>query len=960
MVCKENVVSWFGNLSSHKRIDIMCTLLNMCLPFEVRYLGTCIEDRGKRDYNDLRDTEHHANNPADLAELANLGGVTDTRARRKLVLYVALLHGCNYECAKTFYKSLANFDTQEMANSLANQDEPLEELILLYTMALNHPAFSYDQKTTFGNIFLKLQEEEEARINAKQINTGYKPGFGACGSNERLCDQGLDVGGMPGMMPPPIQQQQQQQQQHYADIFRGNPMVAGGIPPNMSMPPPPPGLCLPPAEQMINHPQNHNPAQYLHLGFPAINSIGPWTGQTPMMIGNNHHHHHHHQMMYHTVAPSGDMIVYPASPLVSRPSSPVSNHPPPPSRSPPSRSDSPGRRSMRSWSIEERTSNANQTNTTSTTPRNVTSSNQSASRSIPSVPVTPMTTPTSGAYSRHNSLTTSTSTSTSTTSSTSSIKNNNNNNNNPPAKLRSPSTSITGTAPAINNDTLRETLGKEMPNYKACLQNYSMEEIRRISDEELREIGLTQNAVGQLRNIIRPQSSSSTNGQNQMEKNKIDNYPAAEQTDEVAQQQQEVNEFYSPKIPGPALPFFQDFHQSIHHHHHHHHHHHSHLANITSIRRYQTMQPPPMDPNQQLSVFPPPSVYATQNPCYACLTVPAAAATTTVGMQNRYPRCNAQHMYCVAQLQALRLDADSSRHCSQSSSSDGSTGSRSPPGTPPAAWSGNSTLIATSTVINENTSVTTTTTVTATSNTSEQTPGTSVLSYSTVALSRQNTSGIQQQQQQQQINNDRARSMKKNQMRQKNQMINGVTNNSTCSVSPAPIPLPSSINLSTPPPQQQQQQQQHIPGFPSTGNHPITFLPHGNHHFPGTTPRLPLNNTNIYSTNYSHTIYSRPTVTMAPGFQPTTPQGFQQNGELIYQYPQPGTPPPPPPLPPPGIVTGLIPIGHHQKISCYNCGSNSHLAVDCKEQTMEDLTRRAQYRLDFTIPKQSTDCPNDE
>lgn len=167
-------------LFSYKRIDVMCTLLNMCLPFEVRYLGTCVEDIGKRDYNDLRDTEHHANSISELAELTTSSNVTDKRTRRKLALYMALLHSCNYACAVILYKNLSNLDHQEIINLLNGttfnnmDDQPLEELLLLYTMALNHPAFTYEQKSVFGNIFIKLQEEE-ARLNLSKINSSFKP-----------------------------------------------------------------------------------------------------------------------------------------------------------------------------------------------------------------------------------------------------------------------------------------------------------------------------------------------------------------------------------------------------------------------------------------------------------------------------------------------------------------------------------------------------------------------------------------------------------------------------------------------------------------------------------------------------------------------------------------------------------------------------------------------------------------
>ncbi|XP_034936814.1 sialidase-like isoform X2 [Chelonus insularis] len=930
MVCKENVVSWFGNLSSYKRIDVMNVLLNMCLPCEVRYLGTCIEDRGKRDYNDLRDAEHHANTVSDLTDLMNLG-VIDKKTRRRLVLYMALLHGSNYKCATVLHKGLANLDIQEIISLIGtSQDEQLlEELLLLYTMALNHPAFNYEQKSAFSNIYLKLQEEEESRNNLKPVvNMSYKPvpGCGPCGSpSDRLTDP-IDMS-TNCTIPPPMQ--------HFGDIqMRNNPIVSG-IPSSMTMPPPPPGMCLPPPDQITMNPPN-TPTQYLHLGFPAVNSIAPWSGQT-MMIGN--------QMVYHT----GDMVTYPASPLVSRPSSPSQ------SRSP-SRSNSPlGRRNNR-WPFEDRSSigpttpmtpntisvssnvSSNQTSVTNTnvsghilpgsslgTNRNIPSSQQSVlpPKSVPPPSSSPLTT--TGTYSRHSNVDNTTTAATQATSSK----------HQPLSRIRS----------SISGDSLRETLGKEMPNYKGNLQNHSLEEIRRMSDDDLRDIGLTPNAVGQLRNIIRTQTTAA-NGLSQMTIDKKESTTGNLIHSSVSEQSD--NETGSDlsnenSISTIKQPLIGDLHQSIHHHHHHHHHHHSHPSNIGGVRRYQAIQPP-VDPSQ-ISIYhsPQTAMYATQNPCYACLTVPVA------GMQNRYPRCNAQHMYCVAQLSTLRLDADSNRQCSQSSSSD-STGSRSPPETPPAApWPNNTTP----TITNDSCSTS--------GGTTDQTPGSSVLSYSAVAVSHQNIPSVQQQ------INERSRSKKSQaQMMRKNQVMNGGGGNgngsgSNSGNSGGTVAPPPQVNLSTTP--------HCISAFPGPTNHPqMTFLPHG--HFPALRP-----NSGIYSSGFSHSIFSRPTY-----------QSYQPNGEMMYPYPgQPGAaggtpPPPPPPLPPPTGTTAVAAVGvapsqtylpstpvvvphtsavQPTKISCYNCGSSNHLANECKDQTMEDITKRAQYRLDYSIMKQPGDCPDE-
>ena len=165
MVCKEDVVTWFKDLSGSKRVDVMCSLLNMCLPFELRFLGTCLEDLGKRDFHELRDTEIRANN---CSELSDLQCISDKRTRRKLALFLSLLKSYNYACSNGLYKILANFDSSEVSTNSSSSDEnPVEELLLVYTLALNHPAFSYEQKAVLGNILVKLQDEENKMYSAK-------------------------------------------------------------------------------------------------------------------------------------------------------------------------------------------------------------------------------------------------------------------------------------------------------------------------------------------------------------------------------------------------------------------------------------------------------------------------------------------------------------------------------------------------------------------------------------------------------------------------------------------------------------------------------------------------------------------------------------------------------------------------------------------------------------------------
>ncbi|GAB1865367.1 Zinc finger CCHC domain-containing protein 2 [Camponotus japonicus] len=910
MVCKENVVSWFGNLSSYKRIDVMCTLLNMCLPFEVRYLGTCVEEIGKRDYNDLRDTEHHANNTSDVAELTT-SSVTDKRTRRKLALYMALLHSCNYACAVILYKNLSNLDHQEIINLINGttfnvDDQPLEELLLLYTMALNHPAFTYEQKSVFGNIFIKLQEEE-ARLNFSKINSSFKPTQGCTpcmSTNERLMEPEIPSSCL--MPPPPMQS-------YHGEIAMRNAMVTG-MPPGLTIPPP--GLCLPGPEQM---PMGSGGTQYVHLGFPSMNHMPPaWTGQ--VMMGN--------QLMYHT----GDMLAYPPSPLVSRQSSPSQSRSPSRSNSPMGRNrnnvnprtsssqvtqstsntlttSSSGSNSQTSISGSN-TINSNNSNNSSNSSNNNNNNNNNnslpllpalgASRSLPSQqPLLPSSRPiplpitSTSTFSRHNSV------------------------DNAPSSTLIPATQSKQPPPprlrsSNSGDSLRETLGKEMPNFKSNLQNFSLDEISRLSDEDLRDIGLTSNAVGQLRSIVKSQ----TNGLNQISVDKkLDNssnttHPVTETIENEVMSSMEILGDSS-NSSGKSIPLQQEQHPAMHNYQNH--------VTTPNLRRYPM---PSIDP-AQIQMYPaPPQMYTAQNSsCYACLTVPVA------GMQNRFSRCNAQHMYCLARMQALRLDSENSLHCSQSSSSD-STGSRSPPETPPAApWVGSDNNNVAPPVTDHMNSV-----------------------HSTAPLSHIASASTSQQPMQSSVPPESRQLPRKNTtrtMRHKSQgILNGIGNNGN---NGGPPSLPHCVSFPAPPTHSQ-----------------LAYLPHG-HAFPAA---LRPGNSGIYS-NFLH----------GPSARPAYPAAYQPNGEIMYSYTghpaaaSGSTPPPPPPpnaaaaatpvqasyMPPTSVVTyaaaAVIPP---TKISCYNCGSSSHLAVDCKDQTMEDLTKKAQYRLDYTIMKQPGECPSSD
>ncbi|KAL2097001.1 hypothetical protein ACEWY4_006208 [Coilia grayii] len=180
---REAVFEWFGlHLSAPKRIEFMCGLLHMCQPFELRFLGSCLEELARKDFHILRDYEIKANSPTDLGLLVD---VSDPLIDSKLLICLSLLGSENRECAEILFRTLSHVHssldlknwggsppklgdpkhdgarsptnggtesgktgpTLEMEPGI-NLNSSLEQLALLFTMASLHPAFPFHQRET--------------------------------------------------------------------------------------------------------------------------------------------------------------------------------------------------------------------------------------------------------------------------------------------------------------------------------------------------------------------------------------------------------------------------------------------------------------------------------------------------------------------------------------------------------------------------------------------------------------------------------------------------------------------------------------------------------------------------------------------------------------------------------------------------------------------------------------------
>ncbi|XP_029377951.1 zinc finger CCHC domain-containing protein 14 isoform X2 [Echeneis naucrates] len=160
-VQREGVYRWFSFLTSAQRAEFLCGLLDLCVPVELRFLGSCLEDLARKDYHSLRDAEIKANNPADLSGLTN---ITDEVVRSKLLVSLALLGSDNRDAAGVLYRTLTHTDTVINNYGLALNDGRTEEqFLLLFTMASNHPAFSFHQKQVLRQQLSQIQEILQVR-----------------------------------------------------------------------------------------------------------------------------------------------------------------------------------------------------------------------------------------------------------------------------------------------------------------------------------------------------------------------------------------------------------------------------------------------------------------------------------------------------------------------------------------------------------------------------------------------------------------------------------------------------------------------------------------------------------------------------------------------------------------------------------------------------------------------------
>ncbi|GFR85565.1 zinc finger CCHC domain-containing protein 2 [Elysia marginata] len=162
MVKKDDLFDWFKNLQPRKRLDYMCALLHMCLPLELRFIGSVLEDLARKDFHLLRDAEIKANQRNDFSN--NPTSIDDPNLRSKISIALALMNSTNSSCADIIFRILES-QVDVLLQLLRNKDVA-EQISLILTMAVYHPAFKFYQRNRLGEILQLVLDNMKDQFGA--------------------------------------------------------------------------------------------------------------------------------------------------------------------------------------------------------------------------------------------------------------------------------------------------------------------------------------------------------------------------------------------------------------------------------------------------------------------------------------------------------------------------------------------------------------------------------------------------------------------------------------------------------------------------------------------------------------------------------------------------------------------------------------------------------------------------
>ena len=162
---KAAIYSWFKGAVSSQRIEMMCSIFQLCLPNEIRFIAACLEDKARKDYALLREYETKSNEPSEYSAMTVVDLLDDTLQKR-LIMYTSLLRSSNSVCANNLFQILTHLyekllfshsQHKSRLTEILTDRQLAEDLILLFTLSAHHPAYVFSQRLRLFEMLIEVK-----------------------------------------------------------------------------------------------------------------------------------------------------------------------------------------------------------------------------------------------------------------------------------------------------------------------------------------------------------------------------------------------------------------------------------------------------------------------------------------------------------------------------------------------------------------------------------------------------------------------------------------------------------------------------------------------------------------------------------------------------------------------------------------------------------------------------------
>lgn len=149
------ILQAYHSMPACDRLDLICRMLRHCIPYEVRFLGMILLDEARSHFKmHISKAEASANRVNYYSTMKD--GLTH-EVCEKLCCALAVLHADNRPVAETIFTMLN--DSRVMAHfEEANDLRVMQDFRLLYVMAVNHPALSFNQRQHLMYTYLRRMD----------------------------------------------------------------------------------------------------------------------------------------------------------------------------------------------------------------------------------------------------------------------------------------------------------------------------------------------------------------------------------------------------------------------------------------------------------------------------------------------------------------------------------------------------------------------------------------------------------------------------------------------------------------------------------------------------------------------------------------------------------------------------------------------------------------------------------